>query len=204
MGLAIKDLYQHSSIVSLCYTRSSLCLNFTLKVLSAASDSENRGAGNWGVEDGHLDSPFHPQKTQLHRWPRKTQSTGSTPANQVITTVQLLSLHSKTNNYLKCFGLFRLNYHDTNNYLTNINGLFDWLAYSTRIGWAPFPLQFSSALLFLQTDSINGRVYNMERNFCLLIESTSCSTLSIFFFPFTQMSETKQKNMEDVPVQQSC
>lgn len=58
----------------------------------------------------------------------KIQSTQSTSLNQIITTVQLVSLHSKTNHYLKCFGLFRLNYQDTHNYLTNINDLLDWLA----------------------------------------------------------------------------
>lgn len=55
----------------------------------------------------------------------KIQSTQSTPLNQIITTVKLVSLHSKTNHYLKCFGLFWLNYQDTHNYLTNINDLLD-------------------------------------------------------------------------------
>lgn len=41
--------------------------------------------------------------------------------------MQLVSLHSKTNNYLKRFGLFWLNYKDTNNCLILIIYLTDLL-----------------------------------------------------------------------------
>lgn len=103
--------------------------------------------------------------------------------------MQLASLHSKTN-YSKCFGLFWLNYQDTNNYLTSISGLLEWLAYKmwTKSGKCTV-LVLSAAL------RISVRVDNTECNFWLLIQSTSCSALR-GFSPFTQMSETKQKKYE--------
>lgn len=100
--------------------------------------------------------------------------------------MQLTSLHSKTN-YSKCLGLFWLNYQGTNNCLTGISGLFEWLAYKmwTKSGKCTVLMLFAAL-------QISVRVDNTECNFCLLIKYELFSLTWIFSLHADVRDQTKK------------